>query len=133
MRRVSVHRRSTHYVRACSRDFGHGHNSPPASWLVTKRQQAVALTSFPERPQLFREGFRVGVAIGPNPCRGTVGVGMKYLATDRRKHQPLIRRQVELERLFRVYVHQHPVGGGSLAAMAGNGHSRNRYAGAREC
>ena len=53
--------------------------------------------AFAERPQLFSEGFLVGVAIGPDPAFGTVGVGMEYLAADRGKHQPFIRRQVELD------------------------------------
>ena len=52
---------------------------------------------FSERPQLFPEGFLVGVAIGPDPALGTVGIGMEDLATDRGKNQPFVRRQVELD------------------------------------
>lgn len=67
-------------------------------WLEVHHVVKIAGTRpFAERPQLFAEGFLVGIAIGPDPTFGTIGVWMKYFATDRREHQPLICRQIELD------------------------------------
>src|SRR6266513_4919665 len=52
---------------------------------------------FAERPELFSEGFLISIAVGPYASLGAVGVRMEHFAADRRKHQPLIRCQVQFD------------------------------------
>src|SRR5271157_594720 len=56
--------------RTCSRNFNRRHDSPPASWLVLKRQQAAALQSFApsaHRVTVFRSLSRhVGTGGAPH-------------------------------------------------------------------